>query len=1295
MSGGGGTTTTQNNSPPQQYLDAYSQVMARAQQVASQPYTPYPGTPDSLLAGFTPMQQQGFAGIQNAQGAGQPFLNQAAANFGQANAPLQPLIQPYVNQAQGLYGNLGNTNLTGQLQPWQGMAAQGFQQGSQPLTPTQFSAGQVAQYMSPYTQSVINATQGQFSQQNRMAANQLRGNAASQNALGSDRVGVAQGVLAGQQQMAQAPVIAGLYNQGYGQALQEFNQQQGVGLQAQQGSRALQQQAAQGYMGLGTQAAGTAGQQAALQGQAAQGIAALGQQELGAGQAQGWLAAQTGQGYQGLGAQAFNQGLTGSNALLTAGALQQQQNQQALNIPYEQWLAAQSYPYQQVGWLGNLAEGLGGSAGGTGSTTSPGPSAFSQVAGLGLGAISTAGAAGAFKGAWNNNGSPGWAQQGYNWATGANSGQQLYGSAADVGPFMGEMGSGAGQAIYNSADSVGPFLSEMASAAARGGRIKGFAGGGEVPDLSAGPLGAASTGPGTQNILIGDGGGGVPDVSGSVVPGANGMGAAPAAPGTEPYIMRDYGHTSTTTHPHDSIFGKIAKGIGTAAATYWGGPAGFQAAMALNENTTFDRGGAVPGGFAAGGMTDDIPGDLDVTTLGMGVPNLHHGFIPDATALSHGHISAPRPPAAAKPEDVGQEAQGWLQNLKKAGVFGDDTPGSWRGGRLPGFADGGDLDMIADDLTPPDLARIRRLPAGSTDPDTLPPDLPPPSRSSLFSGQQSKFTNRPVGAEFGDMLHSRGEYVGAPKNPYAEADPSLVGNDFSRPGWRVLSDQFHGRGAFSPPMETPYRGYDPEITGDTPLWRPAVRRIGEGASTAGSWISDTASDIGSGFVRFGRRFIPDGQSDTAGDGTETRAQLPPGTLDDPGYPSIAGGSPGTETRAQLPPGTLDDPGYPSIAGGSPGTRDRPHEPADKVNPGAAGSGQPAAGSGHPGAGVHHAGGPGGGGSSGPGGLGGPGGAGGLGGPPPPGTNPVTGRPDPYADLLTQTRALKEDKANPWLALATAGFTMAGGTSPFAGVNIGRGAAAGVQAYVSADRAAKDLAAKVDETRARLLETQAYHDVMGGAAQTRAQAATMSASSRAYLNAYKMAHPSMSMAQLFDNVARQGVADGVYPSYVEGIESLKGISLGYDRLGETTRHHGVTERQGEDRLAQQREAIMNTQEYRDELTKLRQQGMSDANARAVLNGAVTLKSRDFEGAYSGPNGLAKAREDAQRQDHQIRGEAAAQPATPQQPPITPEQRARDFADAKAAVDGGFSREEAATRLIKRGYSREEAADATRG
>jgi hypothetical protein len=99
------------------------------------------------------------------------------------------------------------------------------------LTMGQFDPSQVQAIESPYTQDVVNATQNWFNNQNAIQGSGLMGQAIrSGNAFGGDRAGIAEAQLAGQQQMAQAPVIAGLEQAGYTQALGEYNQLKQMGL---------------------------------------------------------------------------------------------------------------------------------------------------------------------------------------------------------------------------------------------------------------------------------------------------------------------------------------------------------------------------------------------------------------------------------------------------------------------------------------------------------------------------------------------------------------------------------------------------------------------------------------------------------------------------------------------------------------------------------------------------------------------------------------------------------------------------------------------------------------------------------------------------------------------------------------------------------------------------------------------------------------------------------------------------------------------------------------------------------
>jgi hypothetical protein len=118
---------------------------------------------------------------------------------------------------------------------------------NQPMTPEQLSAAsnlyslgmqagtfdptQIANIESPYIGDVVSKTQEAFRNANRIQANDLISSAIrSGNAFGGDRMGVAEAALAGQQQTAQAPIIAGLYQSGYGQALDEYNRLKQMGL---------------------------------------------------------------------------------------------------------------------------------------------------------------------------------------------------------------------------------------------------------------------------------------------------------------------------------------------------------------------------------------------------------------------------------------------------------------------------------------------------------------------------------------------------------------------------------------------------------------------------------------------------------------------------------------------------------------------------------------------------------------------------------------------------------------------------------------------------------------------------------------------------------------------------------------------------------------------------------------------------------------------------------------------------------------------------------------------------------
>lgn len=251
-------------------MGAYQDVMSRAQGAANTPYQAYGG---ELTAGINPYQQQAFDAINGAAGS----------------------VAPYISEAAGM--------------------ARG---ASGPITDAD-----IGRYTDPYTQRVVDAYRRQQETQNAREQSSLVGNAAAKNALGGDRVSVAQSTLAGEQARAQDPVIAGLYSQGY----------QGA-LSAAQAEKMRQSQGAGQLAGFGVS-----------------------------------------------GAQA---GIAGGQAMLGAGTLQQQTEQQKLQAQYGQYQMAQAYPYQQAQWLAGITGSIGSQMGGTttGETTTPPPDPWAQAAGL-------------------------------------------------------------------------------------------------------------------------------------------------------------------------------------------------------------------------------------------------------------------------------------------------------------------------------------------------------------------------------------------------------------------------------------------------------------------------------------------------------------------------------------------------------------------------------------------------------------------------------------------------------------------------------------------------------------------------------------------------------------------------------------------------------------------------------------------------------------------------------------------------------------------------------------------------
>jgi hypothetical protein len=179
-----------------------------------------------------------------------------------------------------------------------------------------------------------------------------------------------QGQQAGLQGLGEARQLYGLGMQGAGLGLQGTGQRLAAGQLGLQGTAQGIQGAQAGLQGVGQQISGAglglegtrtgiAGQQAGMQG-AQTGLEGVGRATA-AGQ-YGLSGAELGvRGagvLGGLGGQQFEQEMAATDAMQKYGSLQQGQQQQALDFAYQQEIARQQYPYQQLSYMSDLLRGV-------------------------------------------------------------------------------------------------------------------------------------------------------------------------------------------------------------------------------------------------------------------------------------------------------------------------------------------------------------------------------------------------------------------------------------------------------------------------------------------------------------------------------------------------------------------------------------------------------------------------------------------------------------------------------------------------------------------------------------------------------------------------------------------------------------------------------------------------------------------------------------------------------------------------------------------------------------------------
>lgn len=142
--------TTNISGVPDWYQDYTKQLIAKANAIASEPYTPYPGT---RMAGLNEKDRQAGQMVQSNIGSWQPYINQASGSYTNASGMMGAgSAKPYMERSAGM-------SSVGAAQPLvnQAAGASAFN-AAMPYTSgaTKMWPQGMSEYMSPYTGAVVN-----------------------------------------------------------------------------------------------------------------------------------------------------------------------------------------------------------------------------------------------------------------------------------------------------------------------------------------------------------------------------------------------------------------------------------------------------------------------------------------------------------------------------------------------------------------------------------------------------------------------------------------------------------------------------------------------------------------------------------------------------------------------------------------------------------------------------------------------------------------------------------------------------------------------------------------------------------------------------------------------------------------------------------------------------------------------------------------------------------------------------------------------------------------------------------
>lgn len=192
---------------------------------------------------------------------------------------------------------------------------------------------QVGGYMNPYLQMSLAPQLAEANRQYDISGTKQQSAATQAGAFGGSREAIMAAENERNRNMGLQNIVGQGYNQAFNQAQNQYNQNLGTQLQG---------------FGLSNAAAGQLGQ---------------------------------------LGGQQFQQGMDINKLQSGYGAMQQAQQQQGLDVAYQDFQNQQNYPYRQLGYMSDLLRGTPTGSSGVTNMYAPPANVAGQIAGLGIGAM--------------------------------------------------------------------------------------------------------------------------------------------------------------------------------------------------------------------------------------------------------------------------------------------------------------------------------------------------------------------------------------------------------------------------------------------------------------------------------------------------------------------------------------------------------------------------------------------------------------------------------------------------------------------------------------------------------------------------------------------------------------------------------------------------------------------------------------------------------------------------------------------------------------------------------------------